>query len=128
MKKYLLLIIGFSLFSCIHSRKPLEKGISVYIGISDSYKKGNTTVWVNDTLVYDGVFIFGKNSDYYNEMFIGKIRKDTGVVKFKVKILDRDTTFFYKMINVDSIAIGLNFEEDFFYVRDDKNKTIWMLD
>jgi len=128
MKKYLLFITCLALFSCINSRKPLEKGISVYVGISNPYKEGNTTVWVNDTIVYAGKFVYGKNSDYYNEMFIGKIRKDTGIVKFKVKILDRDTTFFYKMIGVDSIAIGLNFEEDFFYVRDDKYKTRWMLD
>ena len=89
--------------------------------------EGKVSVWVNDSLIYKGDFIYGKESEYGNEMLVGKVRKDSSLYKFKVKILDRDTTFIYNMSNVDSIAIGLIIDKNkYFYIRD--NSVHLMLD
>ena len=128
MKKIAIIIIVLLVFmACKTKLEDDSKKVSVFVGILMPEVEGKVSVWVNDSLIYKGDFIYGKESEYGNEMLVGKVRKDSSLYKFKVKILDRDTTFNYNMSNVDSIAIGLIIDKNkYFYIRD--NSVHLMLD
>ena len=122
-------IIIFVLLHFMACKTKLEddsKKVSVFVGVSIPNQKGKVSVWVNDSLIYKGNFIYGQNSDYRNEMLVGKISKDSIYYKFRVVILNRDTTFNYNMNGIDSIAIGLFLDNQNFYTRN--NNDLWMLD
>lgn len=131
--KIIYIILLFLLqFSCINhnkeNKKDRENEVSVFIGKSYPFIETKIKVWVNDSIIYDGQLIYGYKSNIYEEMLVGKIKKTVTPEKFKVQISDRDTTFYYKISNIDSIAIGLFYDSKYFYVRDDSIKAYWMVD
>jgi len=89
-------------------------------------KSGDVKLWVNDSLVYEGPFIYQKDCAIYNDMLVGKIKKSNTTYKFKVNLLDADTLFYYKMQDVDSICISL--DDNRFYICDNREEGKWLLD
>ncbi len=129
MKKTILCLtlITFVLLSCKHKRDKIEidNKVSIFCLLPPD-KSGNVKLWVNDSLIFQGPFIYQKDCAIYNDMLVGKIKKSNNVYKFKVNLLQSDTLFYYKMRNVDSIRISLH--DNHFYICDNREKGKWLLD
>lgn len=114
-----------NLLSCKKQNSDDDNKVSVFVGILlFPLPKGNITVRVNDSLLYDGVYIDGKGSYIGNCMFISKIPKSNTKYHFYIKALDQDTSFVYDMSGVDSIVVSLTNNEDF-SIFDNREKMAW---
>ncbi len=103
----------------------MDNKVSVFVDLPPN-EAGNVKLWVNDSLIYEGPFIYQKDCAIYNDMLVGKIKKSNTTYKFKVNLLNSDTTFYYKMQNVDSIRVSL--DDNRFYICDNREEGKWLLD
>ena len=129
--RVILLFTFFVFFSCNQKiEKRLESDyddtkVSIFLSLPPK-QSGDAAVWINDSLLFEGNFIYGKNSRIYNDMLVGKIKKDSVLCKFKIKLLERDTIFHYNMKNVDSIVVTLDGNR--FYISNDNDVGVWIID
>jgi hypothetical protein len=63
-------------------------------------------LWVNDTLIFKGKFIYGKNSSIPNYMLIGRLKKQDRT-SIRVSTAIKDTSFFYKTDTIESMYIWI---------------------
>lgn len=126
MKKVVIFLVLLQVVVSCRLRSENDKNnVSIFVNLPPD-KCGNVKLWVNDTVVYDGSFVYQKDCEIYNDMLVAKIAKSNKAYKFKVILLDSDTIFYYKMQNVDSIRISL--ENNKFYMFDNNDHRRWLLD
>lgn len=129
------LIIGLLFFiSCktetkpkLLGDKPADNEFSLYIFMNFYEKPLPIKLWVNDSIVYDGLFKYGYKTDFDNHMFINNFKKATDT-KFRCQceFLNQDTIFSYNTSKIDSLSIA--FVESYFAVVDNTNRRAWMTD
>ena len=104
--KQLLIFIGF--FVCFNSCQNNHKKLSLFVGFTPICKNYKIIMYANDSLIYKedipGITLGG------NYIPALQINKTDSIMKFKVQINEYDTTFFYNVINVDSMLVGLYFD------------------
>jgi hypothetical protein len=116
MKKIpiVMLLLLFVIISCNDDK---EK-ISIFIALP-MYNNDFIKIELNDTTIFKGEI--PNNSIGGDNIYITKINKKKGIVKFNVLINDRDTAFIYDITNADSLVFGVY---KHFYILN-QNERIW---
>lgn len=79
-------------------------------------------VWVNNNLIFKGVFQSGKDSDISNYMLIGHLPKNKKTL-IKVSTIYKDTTFCYNTDSIESLYIWIPSKEyKYFEIKDNNTK------
>lgn len=106
------------LFSC-SSPNPKNQ-YSLYLA-KLAGSKYPVSLWVNNKLIYDGQFEFGKNSEVSNYMYISQFPKQ-GKTIFRISTANRDTTFSYKTDTIEKLYIWIPSDKsDFFEIVDNNS-------
>jgi hypothetical protein len=121
----LLSVLIFLLFSCdskdrrnnkIKTQLPVHKdgnlSLFVHIGFEHQF-----TIVVNDSLKFTTTY--PGSTDEGPQVLIDVIPKTCPMIKFKVRIAERDTTFSYNVQNVDSLRFGLFANNSFMISNED---------
>jgi len=86
-----------------------------------SESKYPVSLWVNNKLIYDGQFEFGKNSEVPNYMYISQFPKQDKTI-FRISTANKDTTFSYKTDTIEKLYIWIPSEKsDFFEIVDNNS-------
>jgi hypothetical protein len=122
----------FLLLSCDSSEGPSSKiktqlpthktgslSLFVHIGFEHQF-----TLVVNDSLKFTTTYPGA--SDEGPQTLIDVIPKISPIIKFKVHIAERDTTFSYNVQNIDSLRFGLFANNSFLISNEDQD--VWFYD
>lgn len=101
-------LISTLIYSCVKP-KPINLNAQNTFCIYFATLSGSDypiTLWVNDTLIYKGKFIYGKNSSIPNYMLINCFGKQNRT-SIRVATAIKDTSFFYKTDTIESLYIWI---------------------
>ena len=107
----------------INSQLPTHKkgnlSLFVHIGFEHQF-----TLVVNDTLKYSTTYPGA--TDEGPQVLVDVISKTSPMMKFKIRIAGRDTTFSYNVQNIDSLRFGF-FANNSFMISNE-NQHVWFYD
>ena len=107
----------------IKTRLPVHKNGSLSLFVHIGFEHQFTLV-VNDTLKYST--IYPGATDEGPQVLVDVIPKTSPIMKFKIHIADRDTTFSYNVQNIDSLRFGLFANNSFMISNEDEH--VWFYD
>jgi hypothetical protein len=120
------------LFSCdsskernttIHTPRPTHKNGSLSLFVHVGFEHQFTLV-VNDTLKYSTTYPGA--TDEGPQILINVIPKTSPIMKFKIHMVDRDTTFSINVQYIDSLRFGLFANNNFMISNEDQH--VWFYD
>jgi len=104
--RYYIALIGLLTFSfCSYPRyeQKKESEFTLFVSLTP-YENHKFKIFVNDTLRYGGLFKEKYYSIFDFSMYIGNFPKGEHT-KLRLKTQEKDTTFIYNTLNVDSLDI-----------------------
>ena len=107
MRKILYIVILLSIVSCGNRNK-------VCINVLSDYGEVPLKLWVDGIVKYDGIYnIYDKKSSYDYVMLAAYVEKKDTLRTFRIRIMDKDTTFIHDMTGVYEINISVLSERGF---------------
>jgi len=135
IKLFIFLSVSFLLVGCTNKKNHINiHKVSIYVDLDyKAEKKEYIRLWINDKMIF---------SNYSNSWrtYIASISVQKKDIKDKAQLLDVDTTYFpikkqnvdttfyYKVKDIDRLGIGYLKAYNGFVIFDSKNKKWWILE
>jgi hypothetical protein len=106
--KYIIIFIISLTYLCSCQQNNNNKELSVFVGLTPiSRNDYQIVLHVNDSLVYNQEIPFYQLERY---ILMSKVKKTDSIMKFRIQINERDTSFHYNVTDVDSLLLGLYYK------------------